>query len=129
MRGRLKNSETLQKLETFLVHLSAERLTELSALIYSYPSLFYDTPGQTHLIEHDSDVCVPIRRRFYRVSEEKRKVMVSDKSPRFCTDYCKVNAVMKPDAYPLLRMGNCVYQVGSANYVSTFDLLKGFPIK
>ena len=46
----------------------------------------------------------------------------ADKSPRFCTDYRKVNRVTKPDAFPLPR----VDQVGSAQFVSKFDLLKGY---
>ena len=50
----------------------------------------------------------------------------ADKSPRFCTDYRKVNRVTKPDAFPLPRMENCVDQVGSAQFVSKFDLLKGY---
>lgn len=50
----------------------------------------------------------------------------SDKSPRFCTDYWKVNGVTKPHAYPLLCMKDCVDQVGSAQYVSKFDLVKGY---
>ena len=50
----------------------------------------------------------------------------SDKSPRFCTDYRKVNAVSKPDAYPLPRMEDCIDQVGAARFVSKFDLLKGY---
>lgn len=29
----------------------------------------------------------------------------ADKSPQFCTDYHKVNAVTKPDAYPLATDG------------------------
>ena len=32
----------------------------------------------------------------------------SDKSPRFCIDYCKVNGVTKPDAYPLPCTEDCV---------------------
>ncbi len=156
LRGRLKNAETLRNLESLFGHLSAERSAELSALIHSYPCLFGDTPRQTHLIEHDIDVgnAQPIRQRFYRVSEEKRKIMdteiqymlengiaepsssswaspcllveKSDKSSRFCTDYRKVNAVTKPDAYPLPRIEDCIDQVGSAQFVSKFDLLKGY---
>lgn len=108
------------------------------------------------MVEHDIDVddAQPICQRFYRVSEEKHKVMEkeiaymldnhitelslsswtspcllvdkSDKSPRFCTDYCKVNGVTKPDAHPLPCIEDCVDQVGSANFVSKFDLLKGY---
>ncbi len=50
----------------------------------------------------------------------------SDKSSRFCTDYRKVNAVTKPDAYPLPRIEDCIDQVGSVQFVSKFDLLKGY---
>lgn len=133
-----------------------ERSAELYALINSYLCLFNDTPTQTHLIEHDIDVgnAEPIRQPFYRVSEVKRQVMEgeinymlengiaapsfsswaspcllvdkSDKGPRFCTDYRKVNAVTKHDAFPLPRMEDCVDQVGSARYISKLDLLKGY---
>ncbi|XP_034567353.1 uncharacterized protein LOC117832370 [Notolabrus celidotus] len=156
LRGRLRNSETLRSLDSLLGHLSAGRRAEVSALLRDYPCLFGDTPGRTHLIEHDIDVgsAQPIRQRFYRVSDEKRRIVdaeiqymldnsiaghsnsswaspcllveKSDKSPRFCTDYRKVNAVTKPDAFPLPRIEDCVDQVGSAKFVSKFDLLKGY---
>ena len=118
--------------------------------------LFNGVPTCTHLLEHDIDVgdAQPVRQRFYRISQEKHKVMEkemkymldnriaepsasswaspcllvdkSDKSPRFCTDYRKVNGVTKPDAYPLPRMEDCVDQVGSANFVSKFYLLRRY---
>lgn len=50
----------------------------------------------------------------------------SDSTPRFCSDFRKLNAVTKPDCFPLPRMDDCVDQVGSAKFVSKFDLLKGF---
>ena len=80
LRGRLKNSETLRNLDTLLGQLSVERRAELSTLIAGYHGLFGDTPSQTHLIEHDIVVgdVQPIRQRFYRVSEGKRKVMESE---------------------------------------------------
>ncbi|KAG1926323.1 thy-1 membrane glycoprotein [Pimephales promelas] len=115
-----------------------------------------DTPSRTHLIEHDIDVgdVKPVRQRFYRVSFEKRQKLEAevnymlenniakpsfsdwaspcllvgkpDGTQRFCTDYRRVNTLTKPDSYPLPRMEDCVDQVGSANYVSKFDLLKGY---
>ncbi len=45
---------------------------------------------------------------------------------RFCTDYRRVNVLTRPDSYPLPRMEDCVDQVGSAKFVSKFDLLKGY---
>lgn len=50
----------------------------------------------------------------------------SDRSPRFCTDYRQVYGVTKPDAYPLPHIEDYVDQVGSARYISKFDLLKGY---
>ncbi len=154
--GRLKNSQTLQNLEVLVDHLDSEKRGELVALIRNYPVLFSDTPSKTHLIEHDIDIgdAKPIKQRFYRVSEEKRLqletevqymldngiaepccsnwaspcllVKKSDSTFRPCTDYRKVNNVTKADLYPLPRMEDCIDQVGSAKYVSKFDLLKGY---
>lgn len=45
---------------------------------------------------------------------------------RFCTDYRKVNAVTIPDCYPLPRMEDCIDNLGSAQFVSKLDLLKGY---
>ncbi len=36
----------------------------------------------------------------------------SDGTARFCTDYRKVNAITKPDSFPLPRMKDCVDRVG-----------------
>ena len=52
--------------------------------------------------------------------------LLVDKSDRFCTDFRKVNSVMKPDSYPLPRMEDCVDRVGSALFVTKIDLLKGY---
>ncbi|KAI3358205.1 hypothetical protein L3Q82_003204 [Scortum barcoo] len=41
-------------------------------------------------------------------------------------DCHKINTVTKPDTYPLQRIEDCVDQVGSAKFVSKFDLLKGY---
>lgn len=154
--GRLKNSESLEKLHVLLDHLPSDRAVQLSELIKSHPSLFGDTPTRTSLIEHDIDVgdAKPIRQRFFRVSVDKQNIIdkevqymldnnlavpsfsswaspclivqKSDKSPRMCTDFRKVNAVTKPDSFPLPRIEDCVDQVGSARFVSKLDLLKGY---
>lgn len=116
--------------------------------------LFPDTPTQMTLIEHDIDVgdAKPVCQHYYRVPLEKKRqleneiayllenglaeptfsswaspcilVKKADGSHRFCTDYRKVNALTKPDSYPLPRIEDCIDQVGSATYVSKFDLLK-----
>ena len=155
-QGRLKNSESLKNLHVLLGHLSELQQADLSEVIKSFPCLFGDTPTQTPVVEHDIDVgdAQPIRQRFYRVNPEKKKyldaevkyllsnglavpsssswaspcllVPKSDNTARFCTDFRKLNAVTKPDSFPLPRMEDCVDQVGHAAFVSKFDLLKGY---
>lgn len=119
----------------------------------AYPSFFSDIPTCTNLIEHDVDVgdARSIAQWFYRVNCEKQKILDSevdymletgfampstsswlspcllvnkpDSTFRPCTDFREINAVTK--SFPLPRMEDCVDQVGSATYVSKFDLLKG----
>lgn len=130
--------------------------TQLDGLIKRYVCLFNDTPTCMHLTEHDIDVgdSKPIKQKFYRVHPEKRKyldaevkymlendmaepscsswaspclfVPKSDNTPRFCSDFRKVNSVTKPYCFPLPRVEDCIDQVGSAQFVSKFDLLKGY---
>ncbi|XP_061744139.1 uncharacterized protein LOC133543542 [Nerophis ophidion] len=156
LHGRLDNTQQLKELDSLLGHLSEVQRKQLSDLIFEFLPLFSDTPTCTTLIEHDIDTqgARPIRQRFYRVAPDKQKSMEdsvqylldhglakpsysswaspcllvkkSDNTYRFCTDYRKVNAVTRPDYFPLPRIEDCVDQVGSARYVSKFDLLKGY---
>lgn len=144
--GRFKNSEALANIEKLLAHLPAQRSTELADLIHSFSCLFSDIPGGTPLVEHDIDIgdAKPIRQRFYRVNAEKLKcldaevtymlengiaepsssswaspcllVPKADGTLRFCSDFRKVNAVTKPDSFPLPRVDDCIDQVGSAKF-------------
>ncbi len=50
----------------------------------------------------------------------------SDNTPRFSLDFHKVNNVTKPDLFFPPRMEDCLDQVGSANFVSKFDLLRDY---
>lgn len=143
-------------MQKMLVHLPESRRGELVQLIQSFPSLFGDTPTHTHLTEHHIDIgdAKPLKQRFYRVNADRRKyldaevkymlengiaepcfsswsspsflVPKTDNTPRFCSDFRKVNNVTKPDSFPLRRMDDCIDQVGSAKFVSKFDLLKGY---
>ena len=56
--------------------------------------LFNDDPTSTHLLEHDIDVddAQPVRQRFYRISQEKRKVM--EKEIKYMLD----NRIAEPSA-------------------------------
>lgn len=46
----------------------------------------------------------------------------SDGSPRFITDYRKVNAITITESYPLQRMEDCIDNLGTAKYVTKLDL-------
>jgi hypothetical protein len=77
LQGRLKNSETLDVLDSLLAHLPVDGWEEVVVLIQRFPGLFSDTPTRTHLIKHDIDVrdADPIHQRFYRVSSEKLRCL------------------------------------------------------
>ena len=42
----------------------------------------------------------------------------SDGTPRFCTDFRKVNAVTVADAHPLPLIDDCIDEIGPAAYVT-----------
>ena len=43
-----------------------------------------------------------------------------------CTDYHKVNSVIKTDTFPIPRINDCIDNIGQAKFVTNFDLLEGF---
>uniref|UniRef100_A0A9J8B112 Gypsy retrotransposon integrase-like protein 1 n=1 Tax=Cyprinus carpio carpio TaxID=630221 RepID=A0A9J8B112_CYPCA len=152
----LLNSAVLKDLPSFLSHLEPEEASQTMQLMHRYSPLFSDVPGRTTVLEHDIDVgfAKPIKQHSYRVNPTKRHIMKTEveymlqhglaqhsQSPwsspcllvpkadgtyRFCTDFRKVNAVTKPDSFPLPRMEDCVDRVGSARFVTKLDLLKGY---
>lgn len=140
LHGRPQNSESLQNLEFTLRHLPSVRCQELYELLCSFTELFEDRK--------------PIKQHFYRVLSEKWELMEreiqymqdhniavplssdwafpclligkADSTIRFCTDFCKVNSLTKLNCFPLPHTEDCGDQVGSAKFVSKFDLLKGY---
>ncbi|CAI5669654.1 unnamed protein product [Oreochromis niloticus] len=154
--GRLANSAYLAEVTAHLSHLSPSQCEDVLSLLHSYPSLFGDVPSRTSVCEHDINVgdATPIKQHAYRCPMGKREVMKkevsylvenglaqpshspwsspcllapkSDGTPRFCTDYRKVNAVTVSDSFPLPRMEDCIDNIGPAKYISKLDLLKGY---
>ena len=45
---------------------------------------------------------------------------------RLCIDHRKVNSITKTDTYPIPRVDDCIDKIGCAQYVSKYDLLKGY---
>ncbi|TKS65422.1 Retrovirus-related Pol polyprotein from transposon opus [Collichthys lucidus] len=154
--GRLSNSDFMSNVEQHLSYLSPAQQQDVLDLIAAYPTLYGDVPSRTHVLEHDIDVSnhTPIKQHAYRCPYDKRKLMKkevaylvehglarpscspwsspcllapkSDGTPRFCTDFRRVNAVTVPDSFPLPRMDDCIDSVGPAVCITKLDLLKGY---
>ncbi|XP_062420777.1 uncharacterized protein LOC134132778 isoform X2 [Pungitius pungitius] len=118
--------------------------------------VFSDVPTTTTLVKHDIELTDPrpIKQHPYRANQTKRELMKGevqyllengfaepsssswsspciveakpDGSPRFITDFRKVNSVTVRDSYPLPRMEDCIDNLGNAKFVSKLDLLKGY---
>ena len=125
-------------------------------MLLEFVQLFPDAPGRTTAAIHDVDVgeAIPIKQHAYQVNPVKREYICKEveymlknrivepsqsqwSSPcvlvpkpngsfRFCTDFRKVNSVTKPACHPLPRVDDCIDQTGSAQFISKFDLLKGY---
>lgn len=50
----------------------------------------------------------------------------TDNTPKFCTDYHKVNAVTVSDCFPLPRMEDYVDSIGPASFITKIDLPQSF---
>ena len=53
-------------------------------------------------------------------------VTKKDGGIRFCVDYRKLNALSKSDSYPMPRVDELIDRLGSAKYISTLDLSRGY---
>uniref|UniRef100_A0A3Q1EX45 Gypsy retrotransposon integrase-like protein 1 n=2 Tax=Acanthochromis polyacanthus TaxID=80966 RepID=A0A3Q1EX45_9TELE len=139
-----------------LSHLVEELVVELRQLFAEMPSLFSATPGKTRVIEHTIRLkdTRPFRQRPYRVpqklvgqlqkeieamlqlgviepsnSEWCSPVVIvykKDGTLRICIDFRKLNSVSEFDAYPMPRIDELLERIGSARYITTLDLCKGY---
>lgn len=154
--ARLSNSEMLKELPNVLSHLSSEQKAGILTLTNRFSCLFQDVPSRTTVAQYDTDVghAKPIKQHAYPVNPVKRELMKKEAeyllqhglavpssspwsslclletkpggSPRLITDFRKANAVTNPDSYPLLRVEDCIDNLGTENFVSKLDLLKGY---
>lgn len=137
-----------------LQHLTTEQRNQLQECIPD--QLFLDTPGKTDLVQHYIYLkdLKPIRQPVYRVPERLLPIMKQelemmqkleviepsfsewnnpivlvpkkDGSLRFCLDFRKLNSVSKFDPYPMPRVDDLIEKLGSAKYLTTLDLCKGY---
>ena len=151
-----QNSSILKDLDKKLSHLDQTQRDELKMLILEYEHLFPDIPTRNDQIYHDVDIegSKQIKQHPCRINpmtlqylrEEIQFLLDIDfiepsqsdwSSPyilvpkpggtfRMCTDYRKMNSVTKTNSFPVPRIDDCIDSIGQANYVTKFDLLKGF---
>ena len=53
-------------------------------------------------------------------------VTKKDGSLRLCVDFRRLNAVSEFDAYPMPRVEEVLDKLGSANFIPTLDMTKGY---
>ena len=142
---RLSNSEIFDDLETKLNQVSQDKRTPLIELLLKYESVFLDVPNRTNVLMHDVDVgnASSIKQHSYWVNPIKLEKLRQDvqymldkyiiepsqsswASPyilfpkpdgsiRYCTDYRKVNVLIKMDSFPIPRMEDCIDWIGNAS--------------
>ncbi len=137
-----------------LQHLNMEQRGQLLEIIPH--QLFLETPGKKDLVQHhiylkDSK---PIHQHAYRVPEKLLPTMKQeietmmkleviepsssewnnpivlvpkkDETLRFCLDFRKLNAVSKFDPNLMPRVDDLIEKLGSAMFLTTLDLCKGY---
>ena len=138
-------------------HLDESQQKDLMDLLHLYEDICSDVPQECKCIAHVVELVPgtrPIRQQFYRLSEEKRKLMKQEveyllknglakpsKSPwaspcvlvpkpgnkiRLCTDYRKLNSVTIKDSFPLPRITDILDSIGNAAFLTQIDMLKGY---
>ena len=121
-----------------------------------FSDVFSNQPGRTNVIEHRIILTTdkPIRQCPYRIPQAYREkvkkeieemeengiirksksewasplviVPKKDGSLRLCVDFRRLNAVSEFDAYPMPLVEEVLDRMGSANYLSTLDMTKGY---
>ncbi|CAM4551550.1 unnamed protein product [Lepidochelys kempii] len=129
---------------------------QIKELCTSFAQTFSATPGWTEREYHFNDTgnARPIRAQPYWVSPQVKTaieweiqdmlqmgvihpsgsawaspvvlVPKPDREIHFCVDYCKPNAVTRPDNYPIPRTDELLEKLGQAQFISTLDLTKGY---
>ena len=136
--------------------LDERQAEELHALLHKYSDVIRSTPGRTMLAEHriETNNGRPIRQAPYRLPHAYRDqvldelktmqeegiiessqsewsspmvlVKKKDGTLRMCVDYRRLNSVSEADAYPMPRIDDLIDSIGTAKYITTIDLTRGY---
>uniref|UniRef100_A0A803JM67 Gypsy retrotransposon integrase-like protein 1 n=1 Tax=Xenopus tropicalis TaxID=8364 RepID=A0A803JM67_XENTR len=136
--------------------LSDTQRKEVQTFVIKNRDVFSEKPGRTSLVKHDiiTEPGVRVNVKPYRVPEARREAISQevkkmlelgvieeshsdwsspivlipkpDGSWRFCNDFRKLNTVSKFDAYPMPRVDELIERLGTARYLTTLDLTKGY---
>ncbi|CAM5169467.1 unnamed protein product, partial [Eretmochelys imbricata] len=150
-----KSAGGVEEVSLFMT-LGCMQRQQIKELCTSYAPMFSATPGLTERAYHSIDTgnAHPIKVQPYRVSpqaktaiEWERQDMLQtgvirrsgsawaspvvlvpkpDGEIRFCVDCRKLNAVTRPDNYPMPRTDELLEKLGQAQFISTLDLIKGY---
>ncbi|XP_036322142.1 uncharacterized protein LOC118736151 [Rhagoletis pomonella] len=142
--------------ETDGAELTETQKAQLNETLQAHPSIFgashEPTPYAQHFIDtgnHEPVALPPYRLSFPKLQELKSEihkmtendiieecdsawsspvVMVPkrDGSTRVCVDYRRLNAITKPDRYPLPRMDDLLHAAKSTKFMTTLDLQCGY---
>lgn len=137
-------------------HLDEQQKRSLQTLLEDYRDTIQSKPGRTTMIEHgiDTGSARAIRLPPYRLPYAYRAivnkelkgmleegvitrstsewaapvVLVTKKNGEicFCVDYRRLNSISRTDSYPMPRVDELIDRLGSANYISTLDLSRGY---
>ncbi|KAL5506277.1 hypothetical protein EMCRGX_G007890 [Ephydatia muelleri] len=89
--------------------LTDEQRVELRHLLEQYKDTLQDKPGRT-----------------LGSGARNRYCPKKDGGIRFCVDYRRLNAVSAADCYPMPRVDELIDRLGTAKYISTLDLSRGY---
>ena len=137
-------------------HLDEMQKRSLQGLLKEFEDTLKSKPGRTRMIEHSIDTgsAQAIRLPPYRLPYAYRDVITKELKEmleegvisrstsewaapvvlitkkngeiRFCVDYRRLNSISRTDSYPMPRVDELIDRLGSANYISTLDLSRGY---
>ena len=137
-------------------HLDEMQKRSLHGLLKEFEDTLKSKPGRTRMIEHSihTGSAQAIRLPPYRLPYAYRDVITKELKEmledgvisrstsewaapvvlitkkngeiRFCVDYRRLNSISRTDSYPMPRVDELIDRLGSANYISTLDLSRGY---